>query len=580
MTTETLQRLPLSLLIDSPSNPRRSYPDLQELADNIQANGLLQPIVVREVRHSTGHEIVFGHCRVRAARLAGLDEIDCLVREMSDDEVAIAQLSENAARADVHPIEEADALARLMADHGLTIEALMRRTGKSRTAIYNRLKLATLTPEARDACQVHGIGAEIATLISRVPAALQMRAVSRVVMPQTWPGPGQPVAMPHRQAKEALKSGFTRALSEADFDPAEHYVNCDGPCTNCPRNSTVEPALAELGADVCTDIACHEARTRAAMAERIEQARSEGRVIDTLDDHTDLCDFVRYDSGRSVHVQDLVDEARSRGETLTIYLLLSEDGTDPDECIRDNDLERLKAARWPEIYGTAKPDDDDDTDAAGADATVDADDDEEDTDLSRTPIQAALIAHWARVQGAIIAKVRSTPRTPDDLRLMLRREVELVGNLGKAADELGLSDRIADLDDDADTTNTYVQLIDEMSADDLAAALVIIAVEDLPVSHTPCDLRLAQAQALAERYGVDPLAIAAQVEQDQQAQATKAHPVKYRHPTTGETWSGRGLKPRWLVQALDEGMTLDECEVRLVDDRTIDMFGAATGSAA
>ena len=114
--------IPLDHLIDSSTNPRRSMSDegLDELADSIASTGVLQPILVRlltveQMDVLATHEIVCGHRRTRAARLAGLDAIPCIVREMDDDDVRIAQLTENLQREGVHPIDEGEALANLLA---------------------------------------------------------------------------------------------------------------------------------------------------------------------------------------------------------------------------------------------------------------------------------------------------------------------------------------------------------------------------------------------------------------------------------------------------------------------------------
>jgi ParB-like chromosome segregation protein Spo0J len=135
MTQDTITALPIEQLHESPFNPRKIFDAgaLQELAIDIKSVGrVLQPLLVRPrifaeglARRGDGQrdpddtqdgwEIVFGHRRYRAAELAGLAEVPCMVRAMTDDEARRAQISENLQRADIHPIEEAEGYQALIA---------------------------------------------------------------------------------------------------------------------------------------------------------------------------------------------------------------------------------------------------------------------------------------------------------------------------------------------------------------------------------------------------------------------------------------------------------------------------------
>ena len=116
---------------------------LQELADSIKNAGLLQPIVVRPVSDHQ-YEIIAGERRWRATQLAGLDEINCLVREFNDEQAAEAATIENIARVDLNPIEEAKAYQRLIDEFRYVHEEIAATVGKSRTAITNSLRLLKL----------------------------------------------------------------------------------------------------------------------------------------------------------------------------------------------------------------------------------------------------------------------------------------------------------------------------------------------------------------------------------------------------------------------------------------------------
>jgi ParB family chromosome partitioning protein len=121
---------------------------LQELADSIRSQGLMQPILVREV--AEGYEIIAGERRWRAAQLAGLTEVPVLVREVADNAVAAMALIENIQREDLNAIDEAHGLQRLIQEFGMTHDAVAQSVGKSRTAVSNLLRLLNLSRPVQD----------------------------------------------------------------------------------------------------------------------------------------------------------------------------------------------------------------------------------------------------------------------------------------------------------------------------------------------------------------------------------------------------------------------------------------------
>jgi ParB family chromosome partitioning protein len=121
---------------------------LQELADSIRSQGLMQPILVREV--AEGYEIIAGERRWRAAQLAGLAEVPVLVREVPDNAVAAMALIENIQREDLNAIDEAHGLQRLIQEFGMTHDAVAQSVGKSRTAVSNLLRLLNLSRPVQD----------------------------------------------------------------------------------------------------------------------------------------------------------------------------------------------------------------------------------------------------------------------------------------------------------------------------------------------------------------------------------------------------------------------------------------------
>jgi ParB family chromosome partitioning protein len=147
----TLQHISIDLLIRGKYQPRQHFdPEkLRELADSIiSTGGLLQPIVVRPLANNQ-YEIVAGERRWRAAQLAGLGEVSCLVCQYSDEQALQAAIVENISRTDLNPIEEAKAYQRLIDEFHYLHEEVAASVGKSRTAITNSLRLLKLDPRVQ-----------------------------------------------------------------------------------------------------------------------------------------------------------------------------------------------------------------------------------------------------------------------------------------------------------------------------------------------------------------------------------------------------------------------------------------------
>ena len=115
---------------------------LYELAESIKAQGVMQPVLVRPRRGAASrYEIIAGERRFRAARLAGLDEVPVLVKDVPDEAAAAMALIENIQREDLNPLEEAQGLQRLTDEFGLTHEQAAQAVGRSRSAASNLLRL-------------------------------------------------------------------------------------------------------------------------------------------------------------------------------------------------------------------------------------------------------------------------------------------------------------------------------------------------------------------------------------------------------------------------------------------------------
>jgi len=145
-----LHTLPIEFLQRGKYQPRRDInPEkLQELADSIKAQGVIQPVVVRQL-DAEKYEIVAGERRWRAAQLAGLHEVPVVVKDIDDRTAMAVALIENIQREDLNPLEEAEALARLLDEFDMTHQQIADAVGKSRTTVTNLLRLLDLHPEVK-----------------------------------------------------------------------------------------------------------------------------------------------------------------------------------------------------------------------------------------------------------------------------------------------------------------------------------------------------------------------------------------------------------------------------------------------
>lgn len=132
------------------NQPRKTFDEekLRELASSIEEHGLIQPIVLRRMKK--GYEIVAGERRWRAARIIGIKEIPCIVKELTDEENMLLAIIENMQREDLNPIEEAEGINQMIDTYGLTQEQVSKSVGKSRPYIANSLRLLKLTAQVRD----------------------------------------------------------------------------------------------------------------------------------------------------------------------------------------------------------------------------------------------------------------------------------------------------------------------------------------------------------------------------------------------------------------------------------------------
>jgi ParB family chromosome partitioning protein len=223
---EGQRTVPLAALKPGRFNPRRNFSEVQleELAVSIREKGLVQPLVVRPVRPSSGevetYEIVAGERRWRAAQLANLHEVPVVVRALSDQEAVEIAIIENVQREDLNAIEEGEGYKLLMDGHGYTQEDLAKVIGKSRSHLANTLRLLRLPDAVQELVRSGELSAGHArALIGRADAALLAARIVKegltvrdIEALTKGPGPDKPK---RQKSKDADTKAAEAELSEA-----------------------------------------------------------------------------------------------------------------------------------------------------------------------------------------------------------------------------------------------------------------------------------------------------------------------------------------------------------------------------
>lgn len=171
--------IPINAVRPNPQQPRRSFDEtaLRELADSISAYGILQPLTVRD--RGGVYELVAGERRLRAARIAGLREVPCLIAEVGEEDAALLALIENLQRRDLDYMEEAAAIARLIRRYGLSQQQAAEKLGKSQPTIANKLRLLRLSAPVIDCLRQYGLTERHARTLLRLTDPEQQLAAAQ-----------------------------------------------------------------------------------------------------------------------------------------------------------------------------------------------------------------------------------------------------------------------------------------------------------------------------------------------------------------------------------------------------------------
>jgi ParB family chromosome partitioning protein len=179
--TDTLRVLRVEQLQPGKYQPRThmDQDSLAQLADSIRAQGIMQPILVRQIAPEQ-YEIIAGERRWRAAQMAGLQEVQVLVRELADETALAMSLIENIQRENLNPLEEANGIQRLLDEFGLTHQAAAEAIGRSRTAVTNLLRLRSLVSRVQEMLMTGQIDMGHARALLPLDGARQIAAAEQI----------------------------------------------------------------------------------------------------------------------------------------------------------------------------------------------------------------------------------------------------------------------------------------------------------------------------------------------------------------------------------------------------------------
>lgn len=174
-----IYQIPIDSIAPNPRQPRRSFDEtsLRELADSIREHGILQPLSVQ--KSPGGYVLVAGERRLRAAGLAGLSRVPCILVRADAESSAVLALVENLQRRDLHYMEEAAAIARLISQYGLSQEEAAKKLGRSQSAIANKLRLLRLSPACVELLQQYSLTERHARALLRLDDDEARQAAAR-----------------------------------------------------------------------------------------------------------------------------------------------------------------------------------------------------------------------------------------------------------------------------------------------------------------------------------------------------------------------------------------------------------------
>lgn len=286
--TEEVKPIKLDALHVASFHKRSVWGAMTDLRDSIIANGVLEPLIVRprDRKAGGGYEIGAGVRRWKAATMAELKTVPCIVRELDDEDMIALQVDENRQREGLHPIDEADYCQEL-ASRGMAHEAIAKRLGIKKRMVVQRMALLALGKPARAMFVAGRIDAEAALALAQVGDVSRQRDVIAAIDAGTL----QP-----EEITSYVRRTFTKPLDDVPWRKTdEKLVVKAGPCSTCPKRSEVQRDLfpdATQGSR-CLDVDCWTSKMEATWA--LEVAKPDVTLFDQPADQL----FIPSSTGRS-----------------------------------------------------------------------------------------------------------------------------------------------------------------------------------------------------------------------------------------------------------------------------------------
>lgn len=282
-------------IVPDPNQPRKFFDPakITELAQSIAAKGVHTPITVRPIPGTNLYMLVVGERRFRASGEAGLKEIPCIVRTLTDEETLDIQIDENLNREGVHPLEEGLAFARLLTPDTI-LQTVADRFGRSVSYIHKRAKLASLVPTAQELFFSGKIDLDDAQALCRLSVADQ-DAILKEAAPK------------YNQLHWYCEKRITN-LKNCLFDPKDKKLYPEaGACTKCPYNTANAPTLFDdMKGTNCTRSACFTIKTDRAYTNRLKEMVIDGGMVPVVIDYRLSDDDKRYaDKAKEMGVEPL-----------------------------------------------------------------------------------------------------------------------------------------------------------------------------------------------------------------------------------------------------------------------------------
>lgn len=495
-----LRRESFDLLHDSPTQPRTTYPQaaLDKLTEGIKVNGdILQPLMIRKMmppgstdwQPSFGFEIIYGHRRKRSGMAAGLDDAPVQEVEMTDEQVQLAQLSENLDRDDLHFVDAAEGIARLRREFDIPIDDLETRTGLGRTSVYNMIKLADACAEVKKACRDGKLDQELAICVARIPShKLQERALKDAEEQAR-----QNNGVGYRKTRRILLDKYSLYLKDALWALDDAFlVPSAGACTTCPHRSGATPEVygdvlekqdyycaTKHGKDVCMNPECFAKKKATQLELDARELERDGKTVVTGNAAKQALTAGGDVKGAYVAMSDVrgVLKGLKSAERPQTVLIQDQRSGKTVEAIKRADLTGA---------GAVIPD-----------KNQQRQDKQRDEQLKLEQEAKAETKHREALFHDLMARMRTVPRTLFDLRAVAVRMLDSLDG----SDERQLVVKAHGFD------NIYglEQAIGQMAPDDIAMVMMSIAVaRDVDVAYWEMgDGDKTDLHAMAAHHGFD-----------------------------------------------------------------------------